>query len=282
MKVLAYAKLNLALRVLGRRPDGFHEIDSLVQTIDLADTIAVEKTDAGLEFESDLGLPLEEDLAGQAAALLLTEKGRRHGIRVAVKKGIPLGAGLGGGSSDAAAVLWAADRLLPPPLPAERLAALAERLGADVPLFLTGGRVWISGKGERVVPVSAPRAEHFLVLVPPVRSHTAEVYARFDHLRSAPPSHAATLDLGANDLEEAALHLYPALSPYRRAIETLGGRYCGMSGSGSAFYAAFFGKDAAEVARERLTPSFPEARIYVCAPTDCGHRVEEGVDADRD
>lgn len=266
--IAAYAKLNLALRVHGRRPDRFHEIVSLVQTIDLADAVTVERIASGVDITNDLGIAPGEDLAARAAHLLLQEKGRREGMRITVKKNIPSGAGLGGGSSDAAVVLLAVDRLTPPTLPPDRLAAIAARLGSDIPLFLTGGLARVAGRGERVTPIHPIREEQFVVLVPPVHCATAAVYDRFDSCRAG--SNEGGLCLGENDLERPALALYPALLPYAQVINRLGADYSGMSGSGSAFFAAFTRFDRAAAAQKELTASFPETSVYLCLATAAG------------
>ena len=282
MKVLAYAKLNLALRVVGRREDGLHAIESFVQTVDLADRLTVERREEGVTVENSFALPPGEDLAARAATLLLREKGDPCGVEITVEKRIPAGAGLGGGSSDAAAVLAALDRLTPPRLPRTRLADLAKRLGADVSLFLTGGRLRMEGAGERVTGLPFGGDEQFVVLVPPVHCVTSLVYARFDRLIPRPAAPRETLELGVNDLEEAAVELYSDLLPYRRGVRALGADFTGMSGSGSAFFAAFVKRESAAAAAQELERAFPQAQVFLCGPTRCGSRVEGDIDADCD
>lgn len=274
MKLQAYAKLNLSLRVVGRRTDGSHDIDSIIQTIDLADAIIVKRANRGVAVINDLNLPPDVDLAARAARLLLGKKRSPQGVQIKVEKRIPAGAGLGGGSSDAAAVLWAVDRLIPPPLPTDCLVRLAARLGADVPLFLTGGLVRVTGKGERIAPLHPLRKERFLLLVPPVHCATAAVYAHLDRIESTHCNSTTAPPLGCNDLEAAALDLYPALGPYREAIASLDTEYFGMSGSGSTFYAAFSDLKTATLAQEHLVASFPEAKTHLCAATDSGYHVK--------
>ncbi len=266
--VLAYAKLNLSLHIRRRRADGFHEIDSIVQTIDLADRLTVSVEGQGLRVESPF--PPEEDLAFKASRLILVEKGAKTGVRIKLEKNIPAGAGLGGGSSDAAAAASVLNRLIPPLLPPETLHHLASDLGADVPMFLHGGRMWIAGKGERITTLSPGPERAFLVLIPPVHSTTALVYRKYDELH--PEGKMALPRLGENDLEEAALTLYPALTPYREAISRIAGDYYGMSGSGSTFYAAFRELKRAQAAARRLARAFPEAQVEVCVPTESGQR----------
>jgi len=274
IRLLAYAKLNLSLRILGRCPDGFHEIDSLVQTISLADRISVDVTQAGVQVENDAGIPPEKDLTGRAARLLLAEKHDPRGMRIKTEKRIPIGAGLGGGSSDAAAVLWSVNRLTSPLLPEQDLLHLAARLGADVPLFLTGGRMQVCGMGEKITPLPITSRERFLLLIPPVHCQTACVYDHFDELASCSTQTLVGDLLGNNDLEPAALDLYSALAPYRNAVAALPSLYSGMSGSGSAFFAAFSSPETAEASRKKLSLSFPEAKIHLCYPTRTGYHVE--------
>ncbi|MEA1870752.1 MAG: 4-(cytidine 5'-diphospho)-2-C-methyl-D-erythritol kinase [Candidatus Bipolaricaulota bacterium] len=277
----AYAKLNLSLRVTRRRNDGFHDLDSLVQTIDLADTITLERTTGKIEVENDLGIPFEEDLAARAALLLLQEKRVEGGIRIRVRKKIPMGAGLGGGSSDAAAVLWGVDRVTPPSISHVRLSLLAARLGSDLPLFLTGGLLRLSGRGERITPLPHLRTERFVILVPPVHCATAAVYDRFDRLGSS-TGRKDSYSLGENDLYRPALSLYPLLIPYARAIEAVDADYSGMSGSGSAFFAAFADETGAHFAQRDLAATFPTAFVHLCDATDSGYHLCDETDTYRD
>lgn len=270
VRLLAYAKLNLSLRVRGRRPDGYHDIDSVVQTIDLADRLLVHVAEGdGLHVTNDLPGLEGPDLAERAAAAALAAKGARRDVTIDVTKGIPAGAGLGGGSSDAAAVLRLLDLAVPPALPRHRLHAVAAQLGSDVPLFLVGGCVRIQGRGERLETCPEPRTETFAVLVPPIHCSTPVVYAAWD-AHSTPED--APCILGTNDLLAPALATYPALLPYDQAIRDLGGCYAGMSGSGAAFYAAFADPAAASRAAEVLVHVFPEAKLFLCRPTPSASR----------
>ena len=272
MRLLAFAKINLTLDVRGRRDDGYHEIDSLVQTIDLADRICVSRCERGVRVDNDLVGLRGRDLAEVAAEGLLAEKGSNVGLRVSVEKRIPSGAGLGGGSSDAAAVLAAADRLTPPCLPEDVLLKLAAEIGSDVPLFLLGGLVRVTGRGESVARAGAVSRERFAVLVPPIHSDTAEIYRRFSATRRCRGQHS----IGENDLLAPALEAHPALARYDEAIGFVGADRVGMSGSGSSFFAAFRDASRAESAAETLRGQFPQAEVFVCSPTAAGHRIIEG------
>ncbi len=275
VNLLAYAKLNVSLRIRGRRPDGYHEIDSIVQTIDLADRLRLHVAEGnGLHVTNNLPGLEGPDLTERAAAAVLDAKGARRDVTIEVRKGVPAGAGLGGGSSDAAAVLRFLDLALPPALPGHRLHDVAAQLGSDVPLFLVGGCVRIRGRGEQLEPYPELQAETFAVLVPPIHCATPVVYAAW-HAHRAPTD--APCVLGENDLLAPALATHPALLPYDQAIRGLGGRYAGMSGSGAAFYAAFVDSSEARGAAEVLERAFPEAKVFLCGPTPfASRRVDEG------
>jgi len=273
MRVRAFAKLNLSLRVVGLREDGFHEIESIVQTIDLADELVISSAEEGLIVENDLEGLRGKDLAEVAAARVLDAKGAGGGARIRVAKHIPSGAGLGGGSSDAAAVLRTLDRLMAPRLPESQLHQLGASIGSDVPLFLVGGRLRVTGRGECVETIEVPGDEVYVLLVPPIHCDTAEIYRRWDAL---PPADQGTKGLGHNDLLAPALDVHPGLSRYHAAVRAVGGRYAGMSGSGSSFFAVFVGRAEAADAEARLREMFPEAFVCVCSPTSRGQEVIEG------
>ena len=275
MHAVAYAKLNLSLRVLGLRADGYHEIASEVQTVDLADRLAVDLAVKGVRIESDLALQ-GQDIVERAAVALLRRKKCDQGVRIIVEKAIPVGAGLGGGSSDAAAVLSVLDRLTPPELPFDALCEVGAGIGSDVPLFLYGGRVRMTGRGEHVKRLPEPPVEHFVVLVPPLHCATGSIYSRWDAIAPAPCEKGdAPLRRGENGLLRAALDVHPGLVPYYDAMQSLGAGYCGMSGSGSSFYAAFDERATAEQARVSLKRQFDLAHTFICRPTGVGYRVLE-------
>jgi 4-diphosphocytidyl-2-C-methyl-D-erythritol kinase len=291
MRLCAYAKLNLALAVGARGEDGYHEVHTIVQTIDLADRIDVRLGPSAdptgppggpVTVRTTAGIPMERDLCYKAAVAVLREKGSRVAVAIDVDKRIPLGAGLGGGSSDAAAVLLALDRLLPPRLPEKRLHALASSLGADVPLFLRGGRLRADRRGDRIVDTMPADGTVFLVINPSsLEVSTAAVYEAFDRRSNGGPRGIeAVPELGRNDLYDAARSLDPGIDDRLNRLRATAPRYAALTGSGSACYAAFDSREAADRAAARLERSTedPDLQLFVCEATACGVRVLEGGD----
>ncbi len=240
----APAKLNLFLHVVDRRADGYHELQSVFVPIDLADTLDFESRDDGtIERTGDVIGEIERDLAVRAARLLQAESNTSLGVSIHVEKNIPAGSGMGGGSSDAATTLIALNRLWNLNWPREKLAALALRLGADVPFFLGPGPAFVEGIGERLTPIDWPRS-HFAVVHPQVAVSTAEIFADPGLTRHAKlttmPAFSAERGafpralFGANDLEAVVRRRIPAVAA---AIERLA-RYgpARMTGSGSAAF----------------------------------------------
>jgi 4-diphosphocytidyl-2-C-methyl-D-erythritol kinase len=281
VRVVAPAKLNLGLRIVGRRADGHHELESAFVPIDLADEVDVEAEPdpaavARVELElagQGEGVPADaQNLAARAAQTFLEATGLRARVRIALRKRIPAAAGLGGGSSDAAGVLRALAGRFPGALGVEALAALALRLGADVPFFLDPRPALVCGIGERRSPIPG-RLPSLAVLLgnPGTPLATASVFATHaaaGRAHSAPgwlePAWRAALagppaglperlaGLLANDLEPAAEALCPALGPLRAALLAAGALAVGLSGSGATLYGLFASPEAAESARARL------------------------------
>jgi 4-diphosphocytidyl-2-C-methyl-D-erythritol kinase len=241
IELLAPAKLNLRLEIVGTRPDGYHEIDSVFQAIDLADRLRIERAPAiALTVEGDA--PADRtNLVWRAAEAL------RVGARIHLEKRIPSGAGLGGGSSDAAAALLGLVRLYRLGIAPQRLLETALSLGADVPFFLTGGRARCGGIGERVVPLPSPAPLRFLLLWPEIPLSTARVYRAYDEeMALTPGGKRATVAGGKqgtdllpyfNRLQEAAERLDPRLRDVRSEAERTFGLPFTMTGSGSAYFA---------------------------------------------
>ncbi len=268
IRVKAPAKVNLFLRITGKRPDGYHLLDSLMVPISLWDSLEIEVHGFAQPhirlFCEDPAVPDgEANLAYRAAALLLEEAGVTAEVTIRLKKAIPAGSGLGGGSSDAASVLKGLGCLLALNLPEKRLMALGVRLGADVPFFLCGRPARIRGIGEAVYPLESFPPLWLAVVVPPFSVSTAWAYARFDELPQSPPSRMPRLDLflaGSlpagdlllNDLEKAVFPHHPPLAELKRALRDLGATGAAMSGSGSALFGIFRTREEARKAARRL------------------------------
>ena len=274
----APAKINLFLHVLGRRADGYHEIQTLFQFLDLCDRLAFTVTRDGRirRVHSDLDLPEDRDLAVRAARLLREARGGPEGADIMVCKRIPAGGGLGGGSSDAATTLVALDRLWGLGLGLDRLAELGRRLGADVPVFVHGRAAWAEGVGERLRPVLLDQP-HYLVLMPPCRVSTAEVFASSTLTRNRAPLKMADFLFGGqpeggqarpipallegsvNDCEAVTRRRYP---PVGQALERLA-RFGGprMTGTGAAVFMPLAGESEGEKLLLDLPPGW---RGFVC------------------
>jgi 4-diphosphocytidyl-2-C-methyl-D-erythritol kinase len=250
----APAKLNLFLHVVGRRADGYHLLQTLFRLIDLQDTLRfAPREDDEVRLAATLpGVAEDGDLTVRAARLLQAETGSRRGVTIAMEKRVPMGGGLGGGSSDAATTLLALNVLWGLGLPRDRLAGLGLRLGADVPFFLFGRNAFAEGVGEVLVPVDLPPA-WYLVLTPQVSVPTQEIFSDPGLTRNTKPVRIAVFFAGSeyeafhNDLEPVAVRKYPAVG---RALEWLRsvGAEGRMSGSGASVFAAFSDEGAARQA----------------------------------
>jgi 4-diphosphocytidyl-2-C-methyl-D-erythritol kinase len=240
-EVAAPAKLNLFLHITGRRPDGYHLLQSVFMLLDWHDTLHFERRPGGKLSREDLGAPLPgEDLTLRAARALQQASGCTEGAHIAIQKRLPAEAGMGGGSSDAASCLLALNRLWRLDLPLAALEKIGLALGADVPFFLRGRNAWVEGVGERITPVTLPPAR-FAVVKPARGLATRDI---FGHPALKRDSDSATISgfaadpwgFGRNDLEPVARQLCPEVG---EAIEWLGlqGLRARMTGSGSAVFA---------------------------------------------
>ena len=239
--VPAPAKLNLFLHITGRRPDGYHLLQSVFMLIDWCDTLHFEKRPGGQISREDLTIPLPaQDLITRAAQLLQTHTGCTDGVHIAVEKQIPAQAGMGGGSSDAATCLLALNRLWNLHLDLNTLERLGLQLGADVPFFLRGHNAWVEGVGEKITPLTLPSAQ-FWVIKPSAGIETSQIFAHSDLQRDTKPATidvfaAQTYSFGKNDLQSVAQSLCPDINQALQALDQSGlkGR---MTGSGSAVFA---------------------------------------------
>jgi len=253
----APAKLNLFLHVTGRRPDGYHEIQTVFQLVDLADALRFEPR-ADREVRRVAGpaqVPAEQDLCVAAALRLQAETGCRQGVDIRLEKHIPVQAGLGGGSSDAATTLVALNEIWGLRLPVDRLAEIGLELGADVPLFVRGQSAWGEGVGERLTPLELPE-RHYAVVFPGVGISTAEVFQAPELTRKTPETtiRGFLKAGGRNDCEPVVTGRSPEV---RRALAWLSRRgEARMTGTGSSVFAGYGDRASAQAALAGLPPTW--------------------------
>lgn len=234
----APAKLNLFLHVVGRRPDGYHLLQTVFQFLDFGDVLQFVPDPSGKISRIDAGRPLEtEDLCVRAARALAQAAGVSGGVTITLAKRIPVGGGLGGGSSDAATTLLALNDLWGLHWPRERLARLGLDLGADVPVFVEGQAAWAEGVGEQLVPVDLD-CPYYVVVDPQVTVLTRTVFKSPDLTRDSAPITIRDFRAGhvRNDLEAVVRRLYPEVDSACRWLGQFGA--CRMSGSGACIFLA--------------------------------------------
>ncbi len=282
VRLRAYAKVNLALDVVGRRPDGYHELRTVMQSISLSDEVTVERAERGFELRiepENAGIgPREENTVYLAWKVLRNRLGEELPARVTLRKNVPAGAGLGGGSADAAAVLRGLDALFGLGLSAEEMRDVGSGIGADVPFCVSGGTALGEGVGEVLSPLPAPPDHRLLVVKPRRGADTAEVYRAYDAgsaggdaagrvlqaLRSGDLARLAGA-LG-NDLAPVAKRMVPEVAELEERLLEAGAAGASMTGSGTAVYGLFRDEDAAVRAREEMDAQF----VGVCAPVPFG------------
>lgn len=261
----APAKLNLFLRIVGRRPDGYHLLQTVFRILDWGDTISIRLRDDGRivrHGESAPGVAEADDLTVRAAKLLQSTAKIAQGADIAIEKRIPSGGGLGGGSSDAATVLRALDRLWGCNLSVDALAELGLRLGADVPVFVRGENAWAEGLGEQLTPIDLPPA-WYLLAAPGIHAATAELFQAAELTRNAA---AATMSdfvsdpflqgqaLG-NAFEPVLRRREPAVEAVFAALRSAG--TARLTGSGSVCFVEFADRESAERALDGLAKRLP-------------------------
>jgi 4-diphosphocytidyl-2-C-methyl-D-erythritol kinase len=280
LKLHAPAKVNLFLRILAQEKSGFHQLETLFTTLEFGDTVTLERTSSGIHLEADgppMGPP-EKNLVFRAATGFLQESGISGGVGIHLKKRIPLAAGLGGGSSDAAATLLGLRSLFPGALGDERLLRLAGSLGSDVPFFLSPSPLTLAwGRGDRLLPLPPLPQAPVLLALPPVEVRTPAAYALLDQRRrSATEGGSARIlplgvfsswarlgDLAENDFEAPILLEHPLLGRIRGALLESGSLISLLSGSGSAVFGLFGDEHAASSARDDLEYRFPGTRFVL-------------------
>lgn len=277
MQLYARAKVNLHLRVTGKRADGYHEIQSLMCPIALADLVILSPGPPGIGVSvagGDGSVPeTEENLAWKAASLFFKKLGKRPYLKIHIEKKIPAAAGLGGGSSNAAVVLKGLNRLHGNPFSLDELKNLALLLGADVPFFLGEGAAWAEGIGEVLKPVRNLKIYPLLLIKPPVGLSTAEVYKNLKWGLTKkgikiknPHFEGEVIDPLCwlhNDLEAVAARMCPDVEASRKIMEGLGAKGVLMSGSGPTVFGLFEEMDLAERACSLLQGAHPSSFCVV-------------------
>ena len=276
MEVVAPAKINLSLRVLGLRPDGFHEIETILCPISVFDHLRFTVKDRdGIAFGcDDSTLPADENnLVVRAALLFCAETGIEPNLEIFLEKSIPHGAGLGGGSSDAAATLLALNRLFETRLPRETLLSMAAELGSDVPFFIWQSAAIARGRGEQVTPSPFPYRWPLLLIKPPFGVATATAYARWQTSQAIPgndPLQTFSWGVLQNDLERPVFekHLFLAhLKRWLRAQEEVAGAL--LAGSGSTVFAVLHAPESGEKLARRVGETFgPNLWMHLCETID--------------
>jgi 4-diphosphocytidyl-2-C-methyl-D-erythritol kinase len=279
VRIAAHAKINLFLRILARDGSGYHQIETAFALLELADELEVQRVDSGVALEVDgpeLG-PVEDNLAVRAARLVLEATGNRFGVALRLTKRIPVRAGLGGGSSDAAAALHAVNALAGNAVPRHELLHLAARLGADVTFCASGAPLALAwGRGERLFRLPAPPSAPVLVAVPSVAVATPDAYRWWDDANPTPVARGpVALDaealatwgsigrLGGNDFESPVFAKHPELRALYERLAGTGPVWVRLCGSGSAVAAVYKKERERDDAAQQLSPK--DARIITTA-----------------
>jgi 4-diphosphocytidyl-2-C-methyl-D-erythritol kinase len=274
IKLSAYAKINLILRILGKRRDGFHTLNTVLQTVDLRDELSFE-FEAAKSFEvnlqlSDPKIPANEtNLIHRACKAFHKVHPIKHRVTINVQKRIPIQSGLGGGSSNAAVTLIALSRLYNWPLPMKDLHRIAGKLGSDVPFFLEGGTALGTIRGDKIRKLDDWPDIHVLLVIPDVSCSTAAIYEEYDRRNlltpesksirirdvQRPESQRDYVSLVENDLERVVFALYPELDSIQKRLLKLGAIAAALTGSGSAIFGLF--SNAAEF--DKAAKVFPSS-----------------------
>ena len=285
MQVSAPAKVNLSLKIAGKRADGFHEIETFIAPVSLADTLKIEAQGSGIDFRCDDPSipPGEENLVVRAAKAFFDATKQKGGVAIKLQKKIPHGAGLGGGSSDAASTLIALNELFATNLPREALAELGATIGSDVPFFIFGSAAMCRGRGELVSPQHLTESLSFLLLKPEFGVPTARAYARWSDSREIPGVPYAPQEFHghrfSNDLERPVFEKFVFLAEIKvwllKQPEVAAAL---MSGSGSTMFTVLKDGPSADKlatrARKELDP-----RLWVCACETLGGSSSPLLDA---
>ena len=285
IQITAPAKVNLFLRVLAREDSGFHQLETLFQALELGDDLTLQLAEGGISLTMDgppMGPP-EGNLAYRAASAFREAAGILEGVEIRLVKRVPVQGGLGGGSSDAAAVFRAMESLFPGCLEPKDLLTLAATLGSDVPFFMAASPLALAwGRGERLLALAPLPRRAVLLVAPPLGVNTGEAYAmlarsRNERRASKPPvvyrpgelsDWRAVARLADNEFEDVVLSAHPTLAILKEAMESTGPEIALLSGSGSSLFAVFEREEEAQDSRQRLRARFPDCRFLLTHTLD--------------
>jgi len=279
LRVRSLAKINVDLRVLHQRPDGFHELRTIFQTVSLADTIEIEYRRGRTRIEIESSLDIPDNLIVKAADGVLRSARATGCFRFRLTKRIPLGSGLGGGSSNAAAVLLALPVLLGKPLPLLKMLEIAAELGSDVPFFLMGGAAAGLGRGTELYPLPDVTNQPALLVTPGIHSSTTEAYRRLQRKPACAASPALCNEFATftwkfaenarapdlnfrNDFEAVVFSQHPQLKSIKGKLLELGARPALMSGSGSALFGIFPSAELRDRAAQWFRKKFDKDKVH--------------------
>lgn len=284
------AKLNLFLEVLGKRKDGYHNIESIIDTVSLYDRITLQETPGRIEVSSEgLRIPQKKNLVYQAALLLKSELKVKNGVQIKIEKRIPLSSGLGGGSGDAATTLLGLNKLWRVNLADEKLIDLATKLGSDIPFFIKKGRCLVKGRGELISPLSSSPKIWYVIAVPKILVSTGIIYRQLDRnltqrkncLKILSALNQGDLEkIGKelfNRLEEVSLEKYPEIRSFKKGLKKSGALAVLMSGSGGALFGIARSKEDACLIASRLK----KGRVFV-VESEQSRASDEQLKGDKD
>lgn len=266
------AKINWFLNIIGKRRDGYHNIVSLMQFISLYDEIVFKHANA-IEIGCNINIPVRDNLVYKAATLLRKYSSYRKGVNIFLKKNIPVSAGLGGGSSDAACTLWGLNKFWGLGLKSTELSRMGAEIGSDIPFFFKGPAALVEGKGEKVKPVTMHSSFVLLLVKPEASVSTAWAYSSFDNLGDKKltkipvdiklfcqalnrQDYDSLSNMHFNDFEEVVAREYPSVSEIKKNLLKMGAKAAVMSGSGPAVFGVFRKKEEAEIAAMAMKPNW--------------------------
>ena len=277
VSLIAYAKVNLSLRVLGKRADGFHNIHSVMHSVSLFDVVKLKVIPKGIVIKCGIkDVPLDHtNTAYKAAEEFFKEmpKAKTDGVEIVIEKNIPIGAGLAGGSADAAAVLEGLNQLFSTNYSLSKLQGIGLRVGSDVPFCLVGGRALVSGRGEKIEPHEVIEKKWLVLINPGYEVSTRWVYAELDRVRGAqkPTTKELENEQYCNDLELITAAKHSEVLKIKEVLQKLGAELALMTGSGPTVFGVFSDKSKAERVFEEVVSLYP--RTFIADFVDRGVKL---------